>query len=357
MTTVGGRDCVLGVDIAVYQPAVDWRAVAAARQFAVIKASGGDGGLYVDGQFAAHRSGSAGLLPRAAYHFLGDGQGDAQADLFVRTTGGYAGFELPPVVDVETYNSGRSRPSLATVRDFIAELHRSIDRRWTGPTGQPVALVIYTGAPMASSLGPEMAIYDLWLAAYLNPYYGNPWNGVTNTASPNVAALGLPDRYIPRPWTSWSAWQFAGGDGGSPGVGNGGTGCDQNVMTVDAFHRLTGGSTTTEGGLTMADAQAILDELAELRKQLGGDANDSRALEGLNPLKLPDADDQYVVVWSDAHGGWAKRHLTGAPEVGVLTKQGTLQKAPSSIDPAKGLVNFVTLDGAEADWLRALPEV
>lgn len=237
MTIAAGRDCVLGVDVSVYQTSIDWNAVAACRQFAVIKASGGDGrgwSNYPDGMFAAHRANSRGHLPRGAYHFLGGGNGAAQADYFVRATGGYQDLELPPVVDVEI--EGLSQ---AVVSDFVNEIHRQVGRRWIGPTGEPVALIIYTGASWAKYMQPTFNRFDLWLAAYLNPYYGNPWNGVTNTATPAVHQLGSPDRYVPWPWSAWSAWQFAGGDGGCPGVGNGGTNCDQNVMTVGAFQRLT----------------------------------------------------------------------------------------------------------------------
>ena len=38
MITVTGRDCVLGIDVSVYQPTIDWPTVAACRQFAYVKA-------------------------------------------------------------------------------------------------------------------------------------------------------------------------------------------------------------------------------------------------------------------------------------------------------------------------------
>lgn len=356
MTTAAGRECVLGVDVSMYQPAdIDWAQVATARRFAWLKASGGDGSLYPDPHFLTYRDRSAGHLPRGAYHFMGAGNGAGQADYFVRVTNGYAGLELPPVIDFETYgNHGQYRPSAADLAAFLQELHVLIPHRWTGPTGQPIAATIYTGAVMAGNLPAGVEVFDLALAAYLNPHYGNPWDGVTNGAEPNLAPLGNPDRYIPRPWSTWSAWQFAGGDGGAPAIGNGRTNCDQDALTTEALTRLT---TLTEGGLSMADAQDILDELKTLREQLGGDANDTRALEGQAPLKLPESDKQYLVVWSDKRDGWVKRWISGQPEDGVLTKQNVIQRAAAALDPAKGLVPYRELVGDEADWLRDLPEV
>lgn len=259
---VGGRPCALGIDISRYQPVVDWGAVAACRHFAVLKATGGDGVIYGDGMFTAHARNSAGRLPRGAYHFLGMGNGAAQADAFVRATGGYAGFELPPVVDMETYGDhGQYRPSMADLTAFIDEVHRQVGRRWIGPQGTPVAMIVYTGKPLEPQLYRGIEQFDLWLAAYLNPYYGNPWNGVTNGCVPNVAPLGLPNRFIPSPFAMWNAWQFAGGDGGCPGVGNGDRNCDQNVMTIEMLNRLLGG--TTEDDVLNDDDKKWIAELIQ----------------------------------------------------------------------------------------------
>jgi hypothetical protein len=243
MVIAAGRECVLGTDQSAYQPANNVDAYVQCRAFVWNKVSGGDGGLYADRSFASKNAAMRGRAWRAGYHFLGnENSGEQQAEYFVQQSGGYIDLELPPIVDFETYAGGR-RASTAVLHGFATEIHRLIPRRWPGPTGQPIALTVYTGKPMEGGLYPGIDIYDLALAAYLNPYYGNPWNGVTNGCAPNVQQLGSPDRFVPWPWASrgWGAWQFAGGDGGAPGVGNGAAGCDQDVMTTEMFNRLTGG--------------------------------------------------------------------------------------------------------------------
>jgi hypothetical protein len=257
MTTIaGGRECELGIDISVYQPTVNWVQVASCRKFAWLKASGSDGGNYTDHFFGVHRANSAGRLMRAAYHFMGMGSAvrpEAQADYFVNVTNGYSGFEMPAVIDFETYgNVGQYAPSADDLTRFIRELHQLVTQRWAGPTGEQVACVVYTGSAMSNRIPAGVQVFDLVLAAYLNRYYGNPWPGITNGVSPAVSQLGNPDHYIPHPWRTWGAWQFAGGDGGCPGVGNGTSNCDQDAMTTEAFYRLTN-HVGEDVGLTDAD--------------------------------------------------------------------------------------------------------
>ena len=126
MPNVFGRDCVLGIDVAVHQGQIDWRAVAACRQFAYLKASGGDGGLYTDRTYATNAAATAGLLPRGAYHFLGLGDGATQADRFLDATGGYDGLELPPLVDFEPQPNGTRTPT-SVLTGFVDR--RSEERR------------------------------------------------------------------------------------------------------------------------------------------------------------------------------------------------------------------------------------
>jgi hypothetical protein len=98
--TVGGHDCELGIDVAVYQPAIDWPGVETAnRLFTVNKASGGDGALYKDPTFDAHHANAAGHVHRSAYHFLGMGGGASQADALIRATNGLKDLDLPPLVN------------------------------------------------------------------------------------------------------------------------------------------------------------------------------------------------------------------------------------------------------------------
>jgi hypothetical protein len=289
--TVGGHDCELGIDVAVYQPAIDWPGVETAnRLFTVNKASGGDGALYKDPTFDAHHANAAGHVHRSAYHFLGMGGGASQADALIRATNGLKDLDLPPLVDYETYgNHGQYRPSTNDLADFLRELHTQTDHRWPGPQGTDVAAMVYTFSSMPTYA--ELAEFDLFLAAYLNPYYGNPWQGVTNTATPNVALLGTPDHYVPRPWTTWSGWQFAGGDGGCPGVGNGVNNCDQDVIKADVLARLLGGAPNTgDGFLATTDSMAttaiwaadqVMERLAYGQDQVSRDAREAIARSDL----------------------------------------------------------------------------
>ena len=236
MPQVLGRDCVLGIDVSRWQGRIDWPQVAACRQFAYIKASGGDGGVYTDPTYAGNVAASAGLLPRGAYHFLGTGDGAAQADRFLDATGGYP-LELPPAVDFEPLPGG-ARPTGAVLAGFVDRLHERLGRRWVGPTGQPVACLIYTGASMAGRVPDGYDRFDLWHAAYMNGSYPRATDA-TAGAAPAVDQLPSPNRYVIDPWRArgWSLWQFAGEDGRVPGIAGG---CDQNVATVEWFARTTG---------------------------------------------------------------------------------------------------------------------
>ena len=270
MPQVLGRDCVLGIDVSRWQGRIDWPQVAACRQFAYIKASGGDGGVYTDPTYAGNVAASAGLLPRGAYHFLGTGDGAAQADRFLDATGGYP-LELPPAVDFEPLPGG-ARPTGAVLAGFVDRLHERLGRRWVGPTGQPVACLIYTGASMAGRVPDGYDRFDLWHAAYMNGSYPRATDA-TAGAAPAVDQLPSPNRYVIDPWRArgWSLWQFAGEDGRVPGVAGG---CDQNVATVEWFTRTTGTPPTTEeddvGHVNSIDDEAAAAIAAKVQDAVSG---------------------------------------------------------------------------------------
>ena len=269
MPNVFGRDCVLGIDVAVHQGQIDWRQVAACRQFAYLKASGGDGGLYTDRTYATNAAATAGLLPRGAYHFLGLGDGAAQADRFLDATGGYAGLELPPLVDFEPQPNGTRTPT-SVLTGFVDRLHQRLSRRWRGPTGLPVAATIYTGASMAGLVPRDYDRFDLHHAAYMNGSYPNP-TAATSGPNPGVDQLANPARFVIAPWGTWSLWQFAGEDGRVPGIAGG---CDQNVATVEWFTRTTGTPPTTEeddvGHVNSIDDEAAAAIAAKVQDAVSG---------------------------------------------------------------------------------------
>ncbi len=165
-----------GIDVALYQKAIDWTKVKASGQtFAFIKATQGQ--AITDPYFAANWSqAKAAGLPRGAYHFYeNDGDGLAQAQRFVAVIGSDHG-ELPPVVDVEdpngTANINDLKGCLDTIEVALGRKPIIYTANWYwNPTrwGGPVAWARQ---------------YDLWVATY-------------NAANP----------VVPSDWTSWRFWQ------------------------------------------------------------------------------------------------------------------------------------------------------
>lgn len=81
-----------GVDTSRYQAAIDASALYNNVAFWIIKATGGDDGLYVDSQFQHSLGGARALkFPRGYYHFAGGGNADAEADLFTNNLSPQAG--------------------------------------------------------------------------------------------------------------------------------------------------------------------------------------------------------------------------------------------------------------------------
>lgn len=85
-----------GIDISRWQGIINWDAVKGAVDFAIIKSSGGDDGLYQDGQFTRNKSEArrTGIL-RGYYHFAGGVHSpEEEADHFVNTVGDYQKGEV-----------------------------------------------------------------------------------------------------------------------------------------------------------------------------------------------------------------------------------------------------------------------
>jgi len=218
----------MGVDVAMYQPNIDWGTLRGARDFAYVKATEGSG--YRDPWFERHAAGARAVgMPLGAYHYLHPGNGATQADNFLNATNGYAGMNLPVAVDVE-----QAGLTVRTVEDFIARIEAAIGTPWRGPTGESVACNIYIGAFF--NMGPRPSSWarmDLWLPAYTNPKYPNPGPPPQNLSLPPACA----------PWPIWSIWQCNGGDGRVAGVQQP---CDQNVATLEWYNRTVSNSPTED---------------------------------------------------------------------------------------------------------------
>lgn len=188
-------DLVHGVDVSVYEPNIDWRALRSQGfKFALIRATSSL--TYVDPKFVEHWAGAreAGIL-RGAYHYLFGGQNaDEQADSFIKTVGADKG-ELPPIVDLEdAYNENVPNSKLiSTCKAFLDIIEEEFGRK-----------------PMVYSrrtyLEPRVSIdgkapnwakdYELWIAQY--PFEFD------SGRMPNINMPGQPTG-----WKDWKFWQYS----------------------------------------------------------------------------------------------------------------------------------------------------
>ena len=186
---------VHGVDVAVYEPNVDWQALRKQEYlFAFIRATSSTS--YVDPVFAEHWEGArqAGIL-RGAYHYLFAGQdAKVQADHFLKTVGSDKG-ELPPVVDLEdAFNDGvPNRKIIATCKAFLDIIEPAFGRTpivYSRKTYLDAKVTTFGRAPGWAGN------YDLWLAQY--PFEFNP------ASFPNV---NMPQQA--KGWRDWKFWQYS----------------------------------------------------------------------------------------------------------------------------------------------------
>jgi len=201
-----------GIDVSHYQQKIDWTAVAKSTvKFCYIKATEGMGGI--DPWFARNwdAARAAGLI-RGAYHFFHPNLPVLpQADLFVHTVEQLLPGDLPPVLDLEAPANWSAIPTANRAALAIAWLENVQSRLGAAP-------IVYMSSSFATEVlanAPEMARFPLWVAQY------------TSAPSPDV----------PKPWTSWTLWQYT-GSGAAPGV----TGTvDSNRFngTIDQLKALT----------------------------------------------------------------------------------------------------------------------
>ncbi|GLW54445.1 GH25 family lysozyme [Kitasatospora phosalacinea] len=179
----------LGLDVAAYEPNVDWAATAAAgASFAYVKAT--EGTSYTSPTFSSQYDGSAaaGLL-RGAYHFaLPDRSGGkAQADFFVDHGGSWSadGTTLPPLLDIEYNPYGATCFGLSTsaMTAWILDFGNEVKAR----TGRYPSLYTTTDWwRTCTGNSAAAAAYPLFVANY------------TGSAAPT-----------PNGWTGQHIWQYA----------------------------------------------------------------------------------------------------------------------------------------------------
>jgi len=171
-----------GIDISQANTVTSWQKVAGAVQWVYVKQGEAEG--HNDPKFMAHVTGAKNVgLPVGAYHF-GRVDLDAKDDVeaFVRGVE-KLDLDLWPVLDIET----RNKASASLVLDWTAHwLVLCEDMLGVRP-------MVYTGPSFWHGLTKEAPHvypwqeYPLWIAHY----------------------TGAPKPIVPKPWTTWVAWQHA----------------------------------------------------------------------------------------------------------------------------------------------------
>ena len=182
------------IDLSVFQGKVDfdalvkWVAPDGRKIVGVItRCTNGDA---VDTRFAENRAGAKahGLYFGAYGVIYTAGDVVKQAKAYVNAIGHFDDNDLPPVMDWEVHGGGQEHDDAVKWVDIV---EAGLARRVT----------IYTGPGFIASvkfpLNSPLVQRDLWVAHY--------------TSAPHPA--------IPKPWTRWAMWQYAGdGSGGFPGI-------------------------------------------------------------------------------------------------------------------------------------------
>lgn len=204
-----------GPDVSRHQGTVDWSRVAAAHDFAIIKATEGTSYNYTGWFTRNWQQLRATHLVPGAYHFLRTSSGKAQAAYYVSVVGNFD--KALAVLDVETAANG-TKPGIGVVREFAAEFKRLVP-------GHP--LLVYTGR-------------WYWVGEIGNPRgvdIGPLWHSEYDTGREVDDGPEL-DNY--GGWPGATIWQWT-SSGRCPGVdGN----CDLNIFYGDRrdLLRLTGSS-------------------------------------------------------------------------------------------------------------------
>lgn len=150
---------VRGVDVSVYQGAIDWQSLSQQGiRFAFIKATEGSAHTdprFVDNWAQAQKAG----LRIGAYHFFSfDSPGETQAENFIKAVPPAAGT-LPPVVDLELYGEKKKDPPDQTaVRPELSVMLSELEEAY----GKKPILYA-TAKSYRLYLADAFAEYDIWI--------------------------------------------------------------------------------------------------------------------------------------------------------------------------------------------------
>lgn len=172
---------ILGIDVSVFQGAIDWSAMPPSVRFAFLRATSG---LAVDRRFEQNAAGCR--VPWGAYHALAYGSDPVeQAQRFASTIAGRG--ELPPVLDFEVARPGEKASEAVRRAELCMD---EIEQR----TGRRVIVYTYPSFfQRLHDLGADvsrLASRPLWIA-----HYGR--------------TLRAPK--VPKAWNTWHIWQWYGG--------------------------------------------------------------------------------------------------------------------------------------------------
>lgn len=177
-----------GIDISRWQGVINWNDVKGQIDFAIIKASGGDDGLYPDGQFWRNRDEVRRLnIPHGFYHFAGGGDPEQEAQHFANTVGGLQKGEVV-VLDWEVPHG-----------NIVGWCHRFLKKAEALFGVKPL---IYLSGSTARGLDWQPVVnddYGLWIAQWGN-------NDDQPDAQPS-----------PGQWPFWAIWQYS-STGGVNGI-------------------------------------------------------------------------------------------------------------------------------------------
>jgi len=210
-----------GLDCSRWQGEIDWPRVNV--DFAFIKSSGGDAGLYTDGQFARNRDAVRNRnLPHGFYHFIGGIGAEAEADYFLLATQPEPGEILALDWEIQALNPV----------GYVAQMVNRITSQ-----GHPAPL-IYMNASTATQYNWQPLVdlgCGLWIAAY----------------GRNDGSMGAPP--ATGAWPAYDIWQYT-SVGTCPGiVGN----VDLNISN-NAFPGHIGATTDMDATQAARDLYQVL---------------------------------------------------------------------------------------------------
>jgi len=165
-----------GIDVSGYNPGTNWNLVKSQKEFAFIKCT--EGLTYTNKYFKSDwaNSQTSGVI-RGAYHFFHPHDDPIkQAQFFLLTMGELTSKDLPPVIDLETHEL-TAQQEVNNALIFLETIQKSVQK----------TPIIYSGFYYINELGNPQAFakYPLWLADY--------------EAIPK----------IPKPWSSYTFWQYS----------------------------------------------------------------------------------------------------------------------------------------------------